>query len=140
MIFVVNNIELFIETSDIYEIVTRISSNLQLPLPNQTEFHKCPQYLGINVHKRNLRNNRLKKFSLLGYRNLGYCQVNNNMQIVGDVFSIDTSKEYIDCFTQFDIIRSVRTFIVKIHYQVRTSIILAKMDYCGVNERDIFSI
>ena len=40
--------------------------------------------------------------------------------------------------TVFDISRTGSTFIVKVHYQVRTSIILAKTGYYGVNGRDVF--
>jgi hypothetical protein len=47
--FIVNNMKLFTENSDMYEIVTRNSSNLHLPLSNLTLFQKGPQYFGIKV-------------------------------------------------------------------------------------------
>jgi hypothetical protein len=48
--FVVNNMELFTENSDMYEIGTRKSSNLHLPLSSLIVYQKGPQYLGIKVY------------------------------------------------------------------------------------------
>jgi hypothetical protein len=48
--FVVNNMELFAENSDMYATVTRNSSNLHFPASNLTVFQKGPQYLGIKVY------------------------------------------------------------------------------------------
>jgi hypothetical protein len=42
--------ELFTENSDMYEIVTRNSSNLHLPLSNLIVHQKGPQYLGIKIY------------------------------------------------------------------------------------------
>jgi hypothetical protein len=50
VMFVVNNMELFIENSEMYKVVTRNSSNLHLRLSNLTVFQKGPQYLGIKVY------------------------------------------------------------------------------------------
>ena len=48
--FVVNNMDLFAENSDIYTTVTRNSSNLHLPSSNLTAFQKGPQYFGIKIY------------------------------------------------------------------------------------------
>jgi hypothetical protein len=50
VMFVVNNIELFAENSEMHTTVTRNSSNLHLPSSNQTIFQKGSQYFGINVY------------------------------------------------------------------------------------------
>jgi hypothetical protein len=50
VMFVVNSMELFIEGSEMYKVVTRNGSNLHLPSSNLTVFQKGPQYLGIRVY------------------------------------------------------------------------------------------
>jgi hypothetical protein len=47
--FVVNNMELFAENSELYATVTRNSSNLHFPVSNLTVFQKGPQYFEIKV-------------------------------------------------------------------------------------------
>jgi hypothetical protein len=42
VMFVVNNIELFAENSELYATVTRNSSNLHFPISNLTVFQKGP--------------------------------------------------------------------------------------------------
>jgi hypothetical protein len=48
--FVVNNMEMFAENSELYATVTRNSSNLHFPISNLTVFQKGPQYFGIKVY------------------------------------------------------------------------------------------
>lgn len=50
MMFVINNMDLFAENSDIYTTVTRNSTNLHFPLTNLTAFQKGPQYFGIKIY------------------------------------------------------------------------------------------
>jgi hypothetical protein len=50
VMFVVNNMELFAENSDMHTTVTRNSSNLHLPSSNLTVFQKGSQYFGIKVY------------------------------------------------------------------------------------------
>jgi hypothetical protein len=48
--FVVNNMELFAENSEMYTTVTRKSSNMHLPSSNLTIVQKGSQYFGIKVY------------------------------------------------------------------------------------------
>jgi hypothetical protein len=50
VMFVVNNMELFAENSEMYTTVTRNSSNLHAPSTDLTIFQKVPQYFGIKVY------------------------------------------------------------------------------------------
>jgi hypothetical protein len=61
VMFVVNNMELFTENSNMYEIATRNNSNFHLPLSNLTVFQRGPQYLGIKVY--NSLPNNIKQLS-----------------------------------------------------------------------------
>jgi hypothetical protein len=50
VMFVVNNMELFAENSEMHTTVTRNSSNLHLPSSNLTVFQKGLQYFGVKVY------------------------------------------------------------------------------------------
>jgi hypothetical protein len=50
VMFVVNNMELFAENSELYATVARNSSNLHFTISNLTAFQKGPQYFGIKVY------------------------------------------------------------------------------------------
>jgi hypothetical protein len=54
------NMDFFTENSDMYKIITRISSNLHLPLSDLTLFQKGRHYLGIRVYNSLPSNDRLK--------------------------------------------------------------------------------
>jgi hypothetical protein len=48
--FVVNNMKLFAENSELYATVTRNSLNLHFPISNLTVFQTGPHYFGIKVY------------------------------------------------------------------------------------------
>jgi hypothetical protein len=69
VMFVVNNMELFAENSEMHTTITRNSSNLPLPSSYLTVFQKGSQYFGIkaynsfpgNIKQRSKSKNQFKK-------------------------------------------------------------------------------